>query len=167
MGVTRPRPLQETDDLSVFDCGQSSLNKWLRDHALRNQKSGVSRTNVVCDSDKGHVVGFVSISAATIERASLKRKLRHGKPDPIPMTLLGQLGVDQHYRGKRLGESLLYFALNTAKSMAEHVGSLGVITHPLNAEARNFYLHYGFEDIPGDDAGAMLLRMVDIEASGF
>lgn len=51
--------------------------------------------------------------------------------------------------------------------MSEKIGSFGVLTHPLNDDARNFYLHYGFEDITGDTHGAMFLRMKDIVASGF
>ena len=167
MGVTPPRPLRQDDDVSTFDCGQSSLNKWLQNHAWRNQQTGVSRTNVICDNDTDQIIGFVSLSSGSIERGAMQRKFRHGKPDPVPMTLLGQLAIDQNYAGQKLGESLLYFALKTAKSMSEKIGSMGVMTHPLNDEARTFYLKYGFVDIPGDEHGAMLLRMKDIEASGF
>ena len=167
MGIDPPRPLREEDDVTAFDCGQSSLNKWLQNHAWRNQQTGVSRTNVICDTDTGQIVGFVTLSSGAIERSAIRRKDRHGKPDPIPLTLLGQLAIDKNYAGQKLGHSLLFFALKTAKAMSEKIGSFGVLTHPLNEEARQFYLHYGFEDIPNDTYGAMLLRMKDIEASGF
>ena len=97
----------------------------------------------------------------------MKRGLRHGKPEIIPVTLLGQLAVDENFVGQNLGESLLYFALKTAFNMSKRVGTLGVMTHPLNENARQFYLRYGFEEIPGDQRDALLLRIKDIEASGF
>ena len=167
MEITPPRPLQQGDDLTAFDCGQSSLNKWLQNHAWRNQQTGASRTNVVCDNASGQLVGYVSLSSGSIERGAMKRGLRHGKPEIIPVTLLGQLAVDENFVGQNLGESLLYFALKTAFNMSKHVGTLGVMTHPLNENARQFYLRYGFEEIPGDQRGALLLRIKDIEASGF
>jgi len=167
MGISPPRPLREEDDVSALDCGQSSLNKWLQNHAWRNQQTGVSRTNVICDEDTGQIIGFVTLSSGAIERGSISRKDRQGKPNPIPLTLLGQLAIDQNYAGQRLGQSLLFFALKTAKAMSEKIGSFGILTHPLNETAREFYLHYGFENIPGDTHGAMLLRMKDIDASGF
>ena len=167
MGISPPRPLQEKDAIAHFDCGQSSLNKWLKNHAWPNQLTGVSRTNVIVDTVTGDVVGFVTLSSGAIERGHMPRKDRHGKPDPIPVTLLGQLAIDQNYRGQSLGTSLLFFALKTAKAMSEKVGSFGVLTHPLNDDSREFYLKYGFVDIPHDPHGAMLLRMKDIEASGF
>jgi len=155
------------DDVSHFDCGVSSLNTWLQNHAWKNQQTGVSRTNVICTRPEGRIAGFVSMSTAVMERAALPRRDRHGKPDPIPLTLLGQLAVDRHHTGRSLGRSLLFFALKTALAMSEHIGSYGVLTHPVNTAARSFYLHYGFEDIPHDERGGMLLRMQDIRAAGF
>lgn len=143
------------------------MNKWLQTHAWRNQQTGVSRTNVICDTSTGQIVGYVTLSGGALEREALRRKDRHGKPDPVPVTLLGQLAIDHNHTGQRLGRSLLFFALKTAKAMSEQIGSFGVLTHPLNDAAKKFYRHYGFEGLPGDAHGAMFLRMKDIEASGF
>lgn len=166
MGITPPRPLREEDDLSAFDCGRASLNTWLQTRAWPNQQTGVSRTNVICDSATGRIAGYVTLSAGVLERAVLPRGDRHNKPDPIPVTLLGQLAVDRNWARQGLGQSLLFFALKTARVMSRKIGSFGVITHPLDEAARQFYQHYGFASLPGDPHGAMLLRMKDIEASG-
>jgi hypothetical protein len=61
--------------------------------------------------------------------------------------------------------SLLLFALKAALRAAEVVGSIGVITHPLDDGVRRFYARWGFQDLPFDPRRAMLVRMVDLQQS--
>jgi len=61
--------------------------------------------------------------------------------------------------------SLLLFALKTALRASEVVGSMGVITHPLDDGVRGFYARWGFQDLPFDPRRAMLIRMVDLQRS--
>ncbi len=163
--VTPPRPLAEADDRSRFDCGRDSLNNWFRRHAWTNQASGASRVNVITDSTSGQIVGYVTLSAAQIERAFLPKAQQRNQPDPMPATLLGQLAVDRAYQGQGHAASLLFFALKTALYAAEAVGSVGVITHPLDDDLRRFYARWGFTDLPFDPRRAMSVRMADLRES--
>jgi GNAT superfamily N-acetyltransferase len=163
--VTPPRPLADEDDRNLFDCGRESLNIWFRRHARANQASGASRVNVIADATSGRIVGYVTLSAAQIERAFLPTPQQRNRPDPVPVTLLGQLAVDKDYQGQRHAVSLLLFALMTALRAAEVVGSIGVITHPLDDSVRRFYARWGFHDLPFDPRRTMLVRMVDLQQS--
>ena len=163
--VTPPRPLVESDDLTQFDCGRESLNAWLRRHAWSNHVSGVSRVKVITDTASGRILGYVTLSAAQIERVFLPKPQQRNRPDPVPVTLLGQLAVDRAYQGQGLASSLLLFALRTALNASQDIGSLGVITHPLDDNVRRFYTRWGFHDLPFDPHRAMLLRMVDLRMS--
>jgi GNAT superfamily N-acetyltransferase len=163
--VTPPRPLAEDDDRSPFDCGRESLTTWFRRHAWVNQASGASRVNIVTDASSGRIVGYVTLSAAQIERAFLPKPRQRNRPDPLPVTLLGQLAVDKDYQGQRHAVSLLVFALKTALRAADMVGSVGVITHPLDDTVRSFYAKWGFADLPFDPRCAMMVRMVDLQRS--
>ena len=96
--VTPPRALSEGDERSQFDCGRDSLNAWFRQHAWRNHVSGISRTSVICDATTGLIVGYVTLSAAQIEREFLAKPQQRNKPDPVPATLLGQLGLQRPIR---------------------------------------------------------------------
>ena len=165
--VTPPRPLAEQDDRSRFDCGRDSLNGWFRRHAWHNHAAGISRTSVICDSSSGLIAGYVTLSAAQIERAFLAKAHQRNKPDPVPVTLLGQLAVDRAHQGRGHARSLLFFALATALRASHDIGSLGVITHPLDDQVRAFYARWGFEDLPFDPQRAMIVRMADLEKSGF
>jgi len=163
VAVSPPRPLAESDNRELFDCGRDSLNTWFRRHAWANQVSGASRVNVITDAASGRIVGYVTLSAAQIERAFLPKPQQRNRLDPLPVTLLGQLAVDKDFQGQGHAASLLLFALKTAMSAAEIIGSIGVITHPLDDSVRAFYARWGFQDLPFDPRRAMMVRMVDLE----
>lgn len=164
--VTPPRPLAEDDDRRRFDCGRESLDNWFRQHAWNNHTSGASRVNVICEFSAGAIVGYVSLSAAQIERAFLPKAQQRNRLNPVPVTLLGQLAIDQHYQRQSHAASLLLFALKTALRAAEIVGSVGVITHPLDDGVRAFYAKWGFQDLPFDPRRAMIVRMIDLKKNG-
>jgi GNAT superfamily N-acetyltransferase len=166
-GLTRPRPLADDDDRETFDCGRDSLNQWFRRHAWRNQQSGVSRTSVVCDPVTGAIVGYISLCTAQIERGFLPKAKQRNQPDPLPIILLGQLAIDRQYQGRGYARSLLWFALTTALRLSKEVGCFSVLTHPLDDGLRQFYQRFGFEDHPGDPHRGMVVRMIDLERSGF
>ncbi len=165
VAVTPPRPLAEDDDRNFFDCGRDSLNIWFRRHAWANQASGASRVNVIADTMSGRIAGYVTLSASQIERAFLPKPQQRNRPDPVPVMLLGQLAVDREYQGQGHAASLLVFALKAALRASEIVGSVGVITHPLDDGVRGFYARWGFRDLPFDPRSAMWVRMVDLRRS--
>jgi len=164
--VTPARPLAETDDRNSFDCGRDSMNHWFWRHGWANHAAGMSRINVICDTASAQIAGYVTLSAAQIERAGLPKSRQRNKPDPIPATLLGQLAVHKDYQGRGYASSLLLFALRTALRASRDVGSRGVLVHPLDDSIRKFYWRHGFQDLLFDPRRAMAVRMVDIESSG-
>jgi predicted N-acetyltransferase YhbS len=162
-----PQPLSAKDDRESFDCGRESLNLWFRRHAWRNQEAGVSRTNVICDSTDGTIAGYVSLSAAQIERAHLPKSAQRNRPDPLPALLLGQLAIDHRHQGKGYARSLMLFALETAMRFSKEIGCFGVLTHPLDDRVRDFYVRFGFETLPFDPGRSMIVRIIDLERNGF
>jgi GNAT superfamily N-acetyltransferase len=165
LGVVRPRPLAVNDPRDLFDCGRESLNIWFRRHAWANHSSSASRVTVLVDEGSGRVIGYVALSSAQIERAFLPKPQQRNRPDPVPVTLLGQLAVDRALQGQGHAASLLFYALTTALIVSESIGSLGVVTHPLDENLRRFYARWGFADLPGDPRGAMMVRMADVRKS--
>ena len=115
----------------------------------------------------GAVVGYVSLSAAQIERAHLPKPAQRNRPDPLPALLLGQLAVDQRHQGRGYARSLLLFGLETAVRFSKEIGCFGVLTHPLDDGVRAFYARFGFEMLPFDPGRSMVVRIVDLERNGF
>jgi len=127
----------------------------------------MSRTNVVCDSESGTIVGYVALSAAQIERQHLPKSVQRNRPDPTPAILLGQIAVGRRHHGKGYAGSLLLFALRTAVRLSKEIGCFGVLTHPIDDGVRDFYRRFGFEDLPFDPERSMIVRIVDLEGNGF
>ena len=121
--------------------------------------------NVITDASSGRIAGYVTLSAAQIERAFLPKPQQRNRPEPVPATLLGQLAVDTGFRRQGHAASLLLFALRTAMVASETIGSMGVLTHPLDDGVRGFYARWGFQDLPFDPRRAMFVRMVDLRRS--
>jgi hypothetical protein len=96
----------------------------------------------------GRIIGYVTLSAAQIERAFLPKPQQRNQPNSLPVTLLGELAVDG-LSGTASCRVPLQFALKTALRAADNVGS---ITHPLTDDVRGFYARWGFQDLPLDRA---------------
>jgi GNAT superfamily N-acetyltransferase len=162
-----PRPLIETDAVEAFDCGRESMNQWFRRHAMRNQAHNLSRTSVFTEVGTGAIVGHVTLAPGQIEREFLPEYARRNRPPALPVILLGQLAVDKRFQGQGFARQLLFYALKTCLALSREIRCFGVITHPLDDEVRAFYGKFGFVDLPGDPRRAMIVRIADLEASGF
>ena len=162
-----PRPLDDQDDVDGFDCGRESMNQWFRRHARRNQAHGLSRMTVFTEEATDAIIGYVTLAAGQIEREYLPKSARRNRPEAIPVILLGQLAVDNRFQGRGFARQLLFYALKTCLMLSKEIGCFGVITHPLDDEVRAFYARFGFVDLPGDPRRAMIVRIADLEASGF
>lgn len=60
-----PEPLAAPHVLAEFECGEASLDEWLKRRALANQQTGASRTFVVADHD-GRVYGYYAMAAGAV-----------------------------------------------------------------------------------------------------
>ena len=165
--LNSPRPLIEADAVEEFDCGRESMNQWFRRHAKRNQAHNISRTSVFTEVGTDTIVGYVTLATGQIEREFLPKAAQRNRPPAIPVILLGQLAVDKRFQGQGFARQLLFHALKTCLALSREIGCFGVITHPLDDEVRAFYGRFGFVDLPGDPRRAMIVRIADLEASGF
>ena len=141
-----PVPLTSTHLVADFDCGVDSLNDWLGKRAWKNQVLGGSRTFVVCDGEV--VIGYYCLSSAAIDRIELPKSRQRNMPDPIPAVLIGRLGVDLRYQGRKIGASLLQDALCRIITASQSIGIAYILVHALDDGAKRFYEVNGFAAIP-------------------
>ncbi len=145
-GYSAPRPIIASDDLSALDSGEPSLDDWLRRRALGNQTAGASRCFVTTRDER--VVGYYALATGAVQRLDTSRRVGQGMPDPVPVILLGRLAVDAKEQGRGLGAHLLRDAITRTVTAAEIVGVRALLVHALHDQARQFYLHFGFEPPP-------------------
>jgi len=159
--IAPPEPLTDRHDLTSFACGESTLDDWLRRRALANQMSGASRTYVLCRGSR--VIGYYGLAAGAIAIAEAPSRVRRNMPDPIPMTVLGRLAIDQTAQGKGIGRLLLRDAILRVQQAASIIGIRGLLVHALSPAAKRFYESSGFLESPSSPM-TLLLALKDVSA---
>lgn len=151
-----PRPIAASDDVTGFDCGEPSLNEWLRERALSNEASRASRTFVFASSD-GTVLGYYCLSLYAVDRALGPGRFTRGQPRMVPAALIGRLAVDIRMAGRGLGGSLLQDAVNRALTIAVNAGMRAIVVEAMHEDAAAFYRRHGFESTREDPLTLYLL----------
>lgn len=164
-GYSLPRPIVEDDDTSSFDCGEPSLDDYLRKRAWANHVQGASRCFVTCRD--GRVVGYYALASASIQHREVGGKIRRNMPDPIPVILLSRLAVERNEQGSGLGKGLLRDAILRSVEASEIIGVRALLVHALDDDARAFYAHFDFEPSPTDPLHLLLLMKDARAAVGF
>jgi len=139
-----------------FDCGHEPLNAYLKRFALANQSAGAAQTYVAVVDDQ--IIGYYSLSAASVEYASAPDRLRKGLArHPVPVMLIARLAVDRTWQGKGLGAALLADALRRTLAAADILGMRAVMVHAKDEAARRFYEHFDFDPSPIEPLHMFLL----------
>jgi GNAT superfamily N-acetyltransferase len=147
--------LTETHALSGFDCGEQILNEWLTRYSLKNQGLDSSRTFVLCRDQS--VVGYYALTVGSIKKEEATQRAVKGMPRyDVPVIILARMALDKSLQGKSVGAWLLRDALQRSLNAADEVGARAVFVHALHDRAKQFYLHFGFEECPGAPLHLML-----------
>ena len=145
-----------------FDCGEESLNQFLKKYARQNQEKGFGRTFVAVLPNKSEVLGYYTLSAGSISFEIIPEKVPRY---PIPTAHLGRLATDLSMRGQGLGELLLIDALQRVVLVAEKVGIYAVELFALTETAKTFYQRYGFISLIDNDKH-LYLSIETLKTSG-
>jgi GNAT superfamily N-acetyltransferase len=172
--TTTIRILQPSDDRGSFQSGDADLDRFFTKYAGQNQfKHHIGTSYVALDDATGRVLGYATVSAASIEIDALPAALKKKLPTyPMPVLRLARLAVDRHAQGRGIGRALLRYVLDLAPRMAEGLGCVGVLVDA-KPSAVAFYEAYGFvplEVVEGESPArpqptAMFLSLREIEAA--
>jgi GNAT superfamily N-acetyltransferase len=160
--LSSPVRLTLDHDVQNFESGEQSLDEWILQRALRNERDGTSRTYVICSNNV--VVGYYALSTGSIESVSAPGRIRRNMPDPIPVMLLGRLAIDRRWQGKGLGQLLLRDAILRTIQMSDMAGVRAIAVNAISENARRFYEKYNFKPSPLDPFLMMLLLRDAIDA---
>jgi len=158
--LSAPEKLRPDHDLSEFECGEPSLDHWLRQRALQNEESGASRTYVVCAGQQ--VVGYYALAVGAVAHAEAPGRVRRNMPDPVPVMIIGRLAVHKDFQGRKIGPGLLRDAVLRTLQAANIAGVRAILVHAISEQARRFYEDCGFTASPMDP---MTLMITVVEAA--
>lgn len=146
MEFDAPQRLGPDHILDNFDCGILTLNDWLVRRARRNELEGASRTYVLCVVNQ--VVGYYCLAAGSICCLDVPSRVKRNMPNPLPVMVIGRLGIDKKWQGQGLGRALLRDAVLRTLNAAEVAGIRAILVHALSEEAKRFYKSCGFMESP-------------------
>lgn len=137
--------LTKQHDRRGFDCGYLELNHFLVTQA-RGQKARDINKTFVAESkhNREKVFGFYTILPCETEGASIPGNF----PRRVSGYLISRLAIDKKYQGQGLGSELLVNAIHKSVLVANYIGGIGVFVDAKGFNAREFYLHMGFEQLP-------------------
>lgn len=151
--------LNKSHHRQSFECEEKALSDYLKRYVGQDVKKGLALCFVVTNSNN-QVIGYYTLSSESLGRDSIPEKFLRKLPRHYnaPVILLGRLARDLSQKGKGLGEFLLMDALFRAFEVSEKsLGAMAVVVDPINEIAHNFYMKYGFSQLPG--SGKMFLPM--------
>lgn len=142
------RPITDEDVAAVamFSCGDTDLDEFLRDDALRLDAARAARTWLALYESR--LVGYITLLCDAIVLETRERKgltLRHEDHPVIPALKVARLGVSEAFRAmhRGVGEALMHFAFATGLSLSARVGCR-LLTLDAYAQSVAFYERLGF-----------------------
>ena len=150
----------------AFDCGEPALNEFLQRYARRSHDLGGAKTFLaIADSDNESILGFYSVSPASVEYAQTPEIVRRGLGRyEVPVFRLARLAVDRKLQGLGLGGQLLVAAGRRCLLAAAEVGGVALLIDAKSKKVADWYTGYGA--VPLADAPlSLLLPLTTIEAA--
>jgi GNAT superfamily N-acetyltransferase len=159
-------PIAKKHDRGSFDCGEPALNEFLRRHARQSHDKGAAKTFLaVSNADRKTILGFYSLSPASIDYARTPEIIRKGLAHhDVPAFRLGRLAVNRPAQGQGLGGQLLLAAGRRCVLAATEVGGVVLLIDAKCERAARWYASFGA--VPLTDAPlTLLLPLATIRAA--
>jgi ribosomal protein S18 acetylase RimI-like enzyme len=142
-------PLQPRHQRSAFSCGVPALDIYLRQQASQDARRRVA-VSFVLTPDGVTIAGYYTLSQHAVSIGDLPETIAKKLPKYplLPATLIGRLAVSTLFRGRGLGETLLYDALRRCLTGSIQLASIAVVVDAKDLAAAAFYRKHGFIDLP-------------------
>jgi GNAT superfamily N-acetyltransferase len=159
-------PISKRHDREAFDCGEPALNEFLQRHARKSHDLGGAKTFLAIeDADNKTILGFYSLSPASVEYARTPEIVRRGLArHDVPAFRLARLAVDRKVQGQGLGGQLLLAAGRRCLLAAAEVGGVALLIDAKNEKVAGWYASYGAVPL-ADTPVTLLLPLTTIEAA--
>jgi hypothetical protein len=152
-------------DFGDFDCGEPSLNAFLREHLVRQHNGRILRAYLLKERDHPRVLGYYTLSGSCFERAMLPSKTQQRRIPylNVPSVTLGRLAIHKELQGNEWGTTLVAHAMRVVYLASQAVGVHGIFVDALSEQAKRFYLKLGFISLAGENSHSLFFPTKAIE----
>ena len=143
-------PISKNHDRKRFDCGDEEVTRFLQQQALQDQEKDLSRTMVLLDEqvDSTQIMGYHTLLMAQVKQEEIPEDRPRIKR-PIPVILLGQLGIDREFQARGYGELMLMDAQARVDEISSKTGVRALMLDARNEKLARWYERYDFIRFPG------------------
>jgi ribosomal protein S18 acetylase RimI-like enzyme len=137
-------PLSSAHDRDEFTCGVFALDRYLREQASQDVRRRVANCFVAIEHETRAIAGYYTLAASSVPVAELPDTETRRLPryPVIPATLIGRLAVDNRYRGRQLGETLVADAVR--RTARAEPAAFTLLVDAKDDTAAAFYSKLGF-----------------------
>lgn len=129
---------------SAFDSGEPALNEFLRQHARKSHEKGGAKTFLAVSNVDKTILGYYSLSPASIEYARVPEIARRGLGrHDVAGFRLARLAVALPMQGQGLGGQLLLSAARRCIRASTEVGGTVLLIDAKNERVAAWYASYG------------------------
>jgi GNAT superfamily N-acetyltransferase len=138
-------PIGQQHNREAFDCGEEALNEFLRRYARKSHELGGAKTFLAIDDSDNHtILGFYSLSPASVSYATAPEIVRRGLArHDVPAFRLTRLGVHRQVQGQGLGGQLLLAAGRRCLLASSEIGGVALLIDAKNEKVARWYASYG------------------------
>jgi predicted GNAT family N-acyltransferase len=147
-------------DRAAFSCGKKPLDDYIRQQASQDFKRKLAAVFVVLPRDAPErVIAYYTLSNRELKLTQLPADIakKAGRYNSLPVTLLGRMAVDSTQQGKGLGDFVLVDTLKRSLRATSEVASFAVFVEAKDEDSLQFYLKYGFIQLPENKLKLFLL----------
>ena len=157
-------PFESSLDRSQFDCGRPEMDRWFREVAGQQERSGAARTTLAVDEKDACIAGYFTLVAYRLEPAEVLADMGRKRRYPVPAVLIARLAVDLRYQGKGVGKIILFTALERVAETSKALGFEMVVVDAIDEDAVCFYLKHGFRRF-ADHSLKLFMTIKDLRAT--
>lgn len=137
-------------DRSAFCCGNDRIDKYFRETVTQDVKRGYVKCFVAIEVETNKLAGFYTLTSNSVPLTQIPDDLKKKMPryPSVPVVLISWLGRHVDFRGRGLGEALMFDAIKAIATTV--VGSHAIIVDAIDDKAMKFYRGYGFASLSLD-----------------
>jgi len=140
--------LSKQHDRRGFDCGDETLNLFLRNMARQHAERDISRSFVLIDNETPHrILGYFTLTICEVIATQIPDQHLRNYPNPLPATKMARLAIASDNQRSGLGKLLVADAMQRTLAIREHAGIIGLFVDAKNAEAAD-YCKQNFAFVP-------------------
>ncbi len=146
----RIEPLTREHDRNGFDCSDESINLFLREKAMQDQRLDLSRTMVLVKTGENarRVIGYHTMLISQVQQEEIPDDRPKITRD-IPVIMLGQIGIDVNFQGKGFGERLMLDVQERVSEISQMVGVRALMLAARTESLAGWYQKHDFLTYPG------------------